>query len=58
MPHFTKNVTFSGETHLGDRREKVMLDLSKLMTKVEEFNDCGDMDMMQQYVKDVMQVSL
>ena len=33
-----------------------MLDLSKLMTKVEEFNDCGDMDMMQQYVKDVMQV--
>ena len=47
---------FSGETHLGDRREKVMLDLTKLMTKVEEFNDCGDMDMMQQYVKDVMQV--
>ena len=46
----------SGETHLGDRREKVMLDLTKLMTKVEEFNDCGDMDMMQQYVKDVMQV--
>ena len=31
----------TGETHLGDRREKVMLDLSKLMTKVEEFNDCG-----------------
>ena len=33
-----------------------MLDLSKLMVKVEEFNDCGDMEMMQQYVKDVMQV--
>ena len=35
-----------------------MLDLSKLMVKVDEFNDCGDMEMMQQYVKDVMQVIL
>ena len=33
-----------------------MLDLSKLMVKVEEFNECGDIDMMQQYVKDAMQV--
>ena len=45
-----------GETVLGDRREKVMLDLSKLMRKVEEFNECSDMEMMPQYVKDVMQV--
>lgn len=33
-----------------------MLDLNKLMIRVEEFNEYGDMDMMQQYVKDVMTV--
>lgn len=33
-----------------------MLELEKLRTRVDEFNDYGELDMMQQYVQDVRAV--
>lgn len=42
-----------GEKQLLEKREKVMLELEKLRARVDEFNDYGEMDMMQQYVSDV-----
>ncbi len=33
-----------------------MLELQKLKQRVDEFNDYGELDMMQQYVQDVRQV--
>ncbi|KAK3752207.1 hypothetical protein QZH41_008048 [Actinostola sp. cb2023] len=41
------------ESALLEKREKVMLELSKLNRRVEEFKECGDLDMMTQYMKDV-----
>ncbi|XP_052285538.1 dynein axonemal heavy chain 12-like isoform X2 [Dreissena polymorpha] len=45
-----------GEKGLMEKREKVMLELEKLRTRVDEFNDYGELDMMQQYVSDVRAV--
>ena len=39
-----------------ERREKVMAELEKLRARVDEFNDYGEMDMMQQYVQDIRAV--
>ncbi|PVD24358.1 hypothetical protein C0Q70_14839 [Pomacea canaliculata] len=44
------------EKSLVERREKVMLELEKLRQRVDEFNDYGELDMMQQYVQDVVKV--
>ncbi|KAK7101380.1 hypothetical protein V1264_019769 [Littorina saxatilis] len=44
------------EKQLNERREKVMLELEKLRQRVDEFNDYGELDMMQQYVQDVGKV--
>lgn len=44
------------EKSLIERREKVMLELEKLRQRVDEFNDYGELDMMQQYVQDVVKV--
>ncbi|KAK6177269.1 hypothetical protein SNE40_015399 [Patella caerulea] len=41
------------EKELLQKREKVMLELEKLRQRVIEFNDCGELDHMQQYVGDV-----
>lgn len=46
----------AGEKGLLEKREKVMLELEKLRTRVDEFNDYGELDMMQQYVQDVRAV--
>ncbi|KAL3853467.1 hypothetical protein ACJMK2_017003 [Sinanodonta woodiana] len=46
----------SGEKILMEKREKVMLELEKLRQRVDEFNDYGELDMMQQYVQDVRAV--
>ncbi|KAL5014779.1 hypothetical protein ScPMuIL_009049 [Solemya velum] len=43
----------SGEKSLNERKEKVMMELEKLRQRVDEFNDYGELDMMQQYVQDV-----
>ncbi|XP_069101059.1 dynein axonemal heavy chain 12-like isoform X1 [Argopecten irradians] len=43
----------SGEKQLLEKREKVILELEKLRQRVDEFNDYGELDMMQQYVQDV-----
>lgn len=45
-----------GEKMLAEKREKVMLELEKLRLRVDEFNDYGELDMMQQYVQDVVKV--
>ncbi|WAR27202.1 DYH12-like protein [Mya arenaria] len=45
-----------GEKGLMERREKVMMELEKLRTRVDEFNDYGELDMMQQYVSDIRAV--
>ena len=39
-----------------EKREKVMAEIEKLRARVDEFNDYGEMDMMQQYVQDVRAV--
>ena len=39
-----------------EKREKVMAEIEKLRTRVDEFNDYGEMDMMQQYVQDIRAV--
>ena len=46
----------SGEKTLIERKEKLMLELQKLKARVDEFNDYGELDMMQQYVADVRAV--
>ena len=44
------------EKYLNEKREKVMLELEKLRQRVDEFNDYGELDTMQQYVQDVAKV--
>ena len=46
----------AGERTLMEKKEKVMLELQKLKQRVDEFNDYGELDMMQQYVQDVKAV--
>ncbi|XP_021341821.1 dynein heavy chain 12, axonemal-like isoform X1 [Mizuhopecten yessoensis] len=43
----------NGEKQLLEKREKVIMELEKLRQRVDEFNDYGELDMMQQYVQDV-----
>ncbi|RXM98274.1 Dynein heavy chain 12, axonemal [Acipenser ruthenus] len=45
-----------GESELLGKREKVMLELEKLTRRMEEFAECSELDMMQQYVNDVRTV--
>lgn len=44
------------ETNLMERKEKVLMELHKLKQRVEEFNHCGELDMIGQYVLDVRSV--
>ena len=44
------------EELLNERREKVLLELEKLRSRVDEFNDYGELDMMLQYTQDVAKV--
>lgn len=46
----------AGEQTLMERKEKVLLELNKLRQRVEEFNHCGELDMIGQYVQDVRSV--
>jgi len=46
----------AGERTLLEKKEKLMLELQKLKQRVDEFNDYGELDMMQQYVQDVRAV--
>lgn len=46
----------AGEQELLQKQEKVMLELEKLSRRVEEFHECGESDLMQQYVNDVRTV--
>ena len=45
-----------GERTLMERKEKLIMELHKLKERIDEFNDYGEMDMMQQYVQDVKAV--
>ncbi|XP_017568229.2 dynein heavy chain 12, axonemal isoform X1 [Pygocentrus nattereri] len=45
-----------GEQELQGRREKLMLELEKVSRRMEEFAECSELDMMQQYVTDVRTV--
>ncbi|KAM4720749.1 dynein axonemal heavy chain 12 [Rhinophrynus dorsalis] len=44
------------ESELLAKREKLMLELEKLSRRMEEFSECSELDMMQQYVSDVRSV--
>ncbi|KAM4651998.1 dynein axonemal heavy chain 12 [Discoglossus pictus] len=44
------------ETELLARRERLMLELEKLSRRMEEFAECSELEMMQQYVTDVRTV--
>ncbi|OCT58631.1 dynein heavy chain 12, axonemal [Xenopus laevis] len=45
-----------GESELLAKREKLLLELEKLSRRVEEFAECSELEMMQQYVSDVRMV--
>nr|DBA18657.1 TPA: hypothetical protein GDO54_016881 [Pyxicephalus adspersus] len=45
-----------GESELLGKREKLMLELEKLSRRMEEFAECSELDMMQQYVADIRTV--
>ena len=51
-----ESAKMAGEATLIDRKEKLMLELGKLKSRVDEFNDYGELDMMAQYVQDVRAV--
>ncbi|KAL8620603.1 hypothetical protein ACOMHN_017884 [Nucella lapillus] len=51
-----ENSKQKSEKQLNEKREKVMLELEKLRQRVDEFNDYGELDTMQQYVQDVVKV--
>nr|KAG5708500.1 hypothetical protein BaRGS_026227 [Batillaria attramentaria] len=51
-----ENSKLKGEKMLNEKREKVIAELEKLRQRVDEFNDYGELDMMQQYVQDVVKV--
>uniref|UniRef100_A0A4W3H1L8 Dynein axonemal heavy chain 12 n=1 Tax=Callorhinchus milii TaxID=7868 RepID=A0A4W3H1L8_CALMI len=61
-PVFDKNdelfekAKLKGETELLAKREKVTLELEKLSRRTEEFAECSELDLMQQYVNDVRTV--
>ncbi|XP_038668758.1 dynein heavy chain 12, axonemal [Scyliorhinus canicula] len=45
-----------GETELLAKREKLIVELEKLSRRTEEFGQCSELDLMQQYVNDVRTV--
>ncbi|XP_066529410.1 dynein axonemal heavy chain 12 [Hoplias malabaricus] len=45
-----------GEQELRGRREKLILELEKLSRRMEEFAECSELNMMQQYLTDVRTV--
>ncbi|XP_029456789.1 LOW QUALITY PROTEIN: dynein heavy chain 12, axonemal [Rhinatrema bivittatum] len=49
----TEIAKHKGEAELFVKREKLMIELEKLSRRMEEFEDCSEMDMMAQYVSDV-----
>ena len=52
----TEKAKENGERILSEKREKVMIELAKLRTRADEFNDYGESEMMAQYVQDVRAV--
>ena len=46
----------AGERELLAKRERVTLELEKLARRAAEFEECGELDMMQQYVNDTRNV--
>ena len=55
-PQLVEAAKVAGEKTLLEKKEKLMLELQKLKQRVDEFNDYGELDMMQQYVQDVRAV--
>ncbi|XP_073425921.1 dynein axonemal heavy chain 12 [Dendrobates tinctorius] len=51
-----ENAKRKGESELLGKREKLMLELEKISRRMEEFAECSELDMMQQYVTDVRTV--
>ncbi|KAG8431885.1 hypothetical protein GDO86_019599 [Hymenochirus boettgeri] len=51
-----ENAKRKGEGDLLAKREKLLLELEKLSHRVEEFADCSELEMVQQYVSDVRTV--
>lgn len=43
----------SREEQIMEKREKVAMELDKLHKRVDEFNDHGEVDMIEEYVKDI-----
>ncbi|RXM97062.1 Dynein heavy chain 12, axonemal [Acipenser ruthenus] len=55
-PDVIEHYKRKGESELLGKREKVMLELEKLTRRMEEFAECSELDMMQQYVNNVRTV--
>lgn len=49
-------VRAKNDSELVDRREKLLAELNKIQTRIEEFTDCGELEMMKEYVQDVKNV--
>lgn len=45
-----------GEASLTERQEKVQIEIEKVLRRVEEFEEYGDMDAVPQYVKELQSV--
>ena len=45
-----------GEAGLTDKQEKVQIEIEKVLRRVEEFEEYGDVDAIPQYVKDLQSV--
>ena len=45
-----------GEAGLTEKQEKVQIEIEKVLRRVEEFEEYGDMDAVPQYVKDLQSV--
>jgi len=44
------------ERALVERKEKVLIELERMKQRIDEFNDFGELDMMNQYIMDVRAV--
>lgn len=52
----TAEIRLANESLLYSQREKVQIELDKIVKRIDEFSDYGELEMMRQYVDDVKSV--
>lgn len=56
MLKLTAEIRLANESLLYSQREKVQIELDKIVKRIDEFSDYGELEMMRQYVDDVKSV--